>query len=726
MNLHRTAPALLTLLTVACAGRESPQPQPQPAAEAPSGPSAARPMSPAQIAAERVASIELQTPGEMRIMVGDSFPVSEVRARALDASGQPVAGAPPLRHFIATLGGDATAPQLSQNAHATLRGGIVRAVEPGRADLVVVQPVPGRVIEESPLAAVRLTIGARPLARIELPAPTAPLFAGGQIELHPIAHTDADATRDDVAYAWSSADASIATVDALGVVRGVRPGRTTITASAEGVSREVTVQVVPNIVASLELNPPASTVQTGDVVRFRAVARDARGRAVENVSVTFAVAGAHPRGPLGAAVYEDGAFVAEKPGTYRVTASAAGASAQATVQASPRAGELVANRVGAGIISHTPTSDLWVFRGNDGRDYVYTGTHVGGQMMFAWDVTDAANPVLTDSVVVDARVVNDVKVNAAATLAVITREGASSRRNGIVVLDLADPAHPTVLSEYTETVTGGVHNTFIVGDLVYAVHNGTSDVHIIDISDPRNPREVGRWGIEGEGRTLHDIWVVDGIGYASYWDHGMFVVDLGGAGHGGTPTEPVVVSSIAYPEGNTHVAFPYTNSDGNRYVFVGDEIFGCEDCVNRVGTHEDGPRGYVHVIDLSDLENPVEVGRYEVPEAGVHNLWVEEDRLYAAYYQAGLRVVDVSGELRGDLYRQGRELAWFPTGAPPANQPGSVVSQASASDTPSPFIPNSAFAWGPQPYRGNVFVSDYNSGLWVVRLTPKEPVDVLP
>ena len=36
--------------------------------------------------------------------------------------------------------------------------------------------------------------------------------------------------------------------------------------------------------------------------------------------------------------------------------------------------------------------------------------------------------------------VNDVAVNAEGTLAIVTREGAESRRNGVVVLDLADPA----------------------------------------------------------------------------------------------------------------------------------------------------------------------------------------------------------------------------------------------------------------------------------------------
>jgi len=30
--------------------------------------------------------------------------------------------------------------------------------------------------------------------------------------------------------------------------------------------------------------------------------------------------------------------------------------------------------------------------------------------------------------------------------------------------------------------------------------------------------------------------------------------------------------------------------------------------------------------------------------------------------------------------------------------------------------PNATMAWGPQPYEGHLFVSDLNSGLWVLRL----------
>ena len=51
---------------------------------------------------------------------------------------------------------------------------------------------------------------------------------------------------------------------------------------------------------------------------------------------------------------------------------------------------------------------------------------------------------------------------------VLSREGASDRVNGVVILDLATPAHPKVAARFSQELTGGVHNTFIDGDLVYA------------------------------------------------------------------------------------------------------------------------------------------------------------------------------------------------------------------------------------------------------------------
>ena len=63
-------------------------------------------------------------------------------------------------------------------------------------------------------------------------------------------------------------------------------------------------------------------------------------------------------------------------------------------------------------------------------------------------------------------------------------------------------------------------------------------------------------------------------------------------------------------------------------------------------------------------------------------------------------MVDISGDLMGDLYRQGREIA---------------VYRAWDADG---FVANSPMTWGPQPHKGNLFFSEFNSGLWAVRLDP--------
>ena len=165
---------------------------------------------------------------------------------------------------------------------------------------------------------------------------------------------------------------------------------------------------------------------------------------------------------------------------------------------------------------------------------------------------------------------------------------------------------------------------------------------------------------------------------------------------GGSPDNPVKVSSYAYPSGWNHAAFPFRQKDTGRfYVAAGDEAFPFGLNITGKPTY---PRGWIHFIDFTNLDAPDEVARYQVPEAGTHNLWIEDGVMYVAYYNAGLRAVDVSGELMGDLYRQGREIAWF------------------LPDDPEGYIANAPMAWGPQPHKGHIFFSDWNSGLWAVKL----------
>ena len=552
--------------------------------------------------------------------------------------------------------------------------GLVTAVSPGEARIGVRA---GNVMEFA-----TVVVEALPVAEIEAGLAVDALVAGTSAPLV-VAAFDADgqAVRGAVAE-YSSSDEGVAGVDASGRVHGRAVGRAEIQVAAGSARAVVAVQVSDGTLGRVQVAPGDATARTGDVVRFQV-----RAPGAATLYPAWSVDGS------GAQIQAEGAqgvFVAEEPGVYRVTALVGEErAATAMVEVTARIDEAELVKVGRGAAADHHSGDTWVFEGADGRDYAYVGTFMYDWMK-AWDVTDPASPVLTDSVQLDARRINDVKIHASARIGILTREGASDRRNGIVILDLSDPARPSIVSEYKRTVPGGVHNVWIEGDLVYAVHNGTSDIHIIDISDPAAPDEVGRWGLpESPSKSLHDVIVQDGYAYLSYWDDGAVMLDVGAGTHGGTPTEPAFVSRYNYPAGNTHTAWR-----AGRYLFVGDEIFPQE-------WDADAPieaRGYIHVLDMEDPENPVEVARYEVPEAGAHNIWAEGDRLYVGYYQAGLRVVDISGELRGDLYRQGREIA--------------VLKTTDAQST----VPNWGMTWGAQLHKGNIFTSDLNSGLWIVKL----------
>ena len=642
-------------------------------------------------ASAQVTDIEI-SPSPLVVTRGDTV---LVQGTLRDGAGNRVSGA----RWAVAAGGPVGVESIKDSIPDSY---LFWGVSPGEVEVAVLLPQPtGETVEWNRVTSFDVVVEDWPVARIEIEPPAYGTYAGSAFDLSARAVTTHDTEHATALVSWASSDPNVVSVTAGGVATFRTAGQAVLTASAEGVEAELPVRVAPNPVRQVGLEADEERTRTGNVVHLSPTVTDAQGRTLPDVNVSFSVSPI--RGPEdGAEVFEDGTFVANAAGTYRALATAGGRSAAVVIEAAPREASRASRLVGRGAVAHVTTSDLWVFEGQDKRDYAYTGTHAqgGGERMYVWDVTEPSTPVLTDSVVVDARVVNDVKVNEDASWAIITREGASSRRNGIIVLDLADPAHPAVLSELTDSLTAGIHNVWINGDVVYAVNDGTSAMHILDLADPANPRHIGRWEVRpGEqDKTLHDVWAQDGLAYLSYWDDGLIILDVGAGIKGGTPRKPEFVSQYKYrtyqPEeyGNTHTA--YRHGD---YVFTGDEIFGCGDCVN-------GPRGYIHVIDVGDIQNPRQVARYEVPEAGAHNIWVEDGLLYIAYYQGGLRIVDITGELRGDLYRQGREVAWFQS----AGEEGEAI------------VPNSPLAWGPQPHKGNIFVSDMNSGLWVIQLAPPE------
>ena len=365
--------------------------------------------------------------------------------------------------------------------------------------------------------------------------------------------------------------------------------------------------------------------------------------------------------------------------------------------------------MGRGTVSDQRSSDLWMFEGMNGRDYGLTGTWGSDGWAFFWDVTDVGNIMKIDSIQVDARTVNDVKVAPNGRYAALSREGTSTRKDGPVLIDMSDPANPVIASYIDdEHITGGVHNMFALDNYLFALSNGDKYV-IFDVTDLANPKFVSEYNHPDS--RIHDVWVHNGFAYSSEWGTGVVVVDVGNGQYGGSIENPVFVNAVPYPVGRTHAAFPYYSETADKfYLFLGDENMGRGDQawrgtgLNRVPTGPTGSpvafSGYIHIIDFTDPMDPKDVARYEVSEFGTHNSWVEDDVLYQAYYDGGVRMVDVSGELMGNLYNQGREIAVF--------KPFTVEG----------FTPNTSVVWGAQPFKGNVFFTDLTSGLWSVKLKP--------
>ena len=128
------------------------------------------------------------------------------------------------------------------------------------------------------------------------------------------------------AVTWMSSDASVATVNAGGLVAAASNGTATVTATSGGVSGTAVVTVA-QAVAAVEMAPGSATLTAlGDTLRLTAEASDANGHAVAGVPAVWS-SGA----PDVAVVGSTGLLTARSNGTATVTATAGGMSGSATV-----------------------------------------------------------------------------------------------------------------------------------------------------------------------------------------------------------------------------------------------------------------------------------------------------------------------------------------------------------------------------------------------------------
>ena len=654
-------------------------------------PSAAATTAPAS----RITSVVV-SPVQKIVAAGDSL---QLGAEARDANGAVISG-------VQFRWG----PRGARFEGTVSPTGLVISGSTGTLPAAVVAIIPGErpFVEEFE---VRMVAG--PAARIAITPAPARLALGQRIRLTAEVSSAIGDKRDDKV-TWSSSNSAVVRVSDVGLVTAVAAGRATISARVGTVQQSMPVQVVGTAVSSLTVEPGVTDARTGDVLRFTAVAKDASGRAMADLTPVWSISPGH--GMIDA----DGAFVGYEAGSYTVTASLGNRVAESVVTLSARDVRRPLTVVGRLPRTRFNTEEVWL---HPNGQVAYLGSGGGGDVLYTIDISNPAAPVVTDSIIANTRRVNDVMTTPDGKFLVFTREGAADRKNGVVFASLEDPRHPTVISEFTEGVTGGVHSSFIYKDPRYGQHvfltnDGTGALHVLNIDDPHTPREVAQWKTENRpdvGRTLHDIDVQDGLLYGSWWNDGLVILDVGNGIKGGTPSNPVMVAQYKYDlnalyrnveaDGGpgfirgTHTAWRHKN-----YVFIADEVFPSSGVRGARDAAAGRAYGRLQVIDVSDLANPRSVAWYEPEHGGVHNVWVAGDSLYMGAYNAGFRVFDVSGELRGDLRAQGREIAHLNT----ADMEGRAR--------------NTAMTWGVVVRDGLAYVNDMNNGLWIVRIEPKSGV----
>ncbi len=337
------------------------------------------------------------------------------------------------------------------------------------------------------------------------------------------------------------------------------------------------------------------------------------------------------------------------------------------------------------------SSDLWVH-----DSFAYTGTWGGtarngnvGNVVNIWSLGPTGAPSLVDSVVVPGiGTVSDVQVSDDGTVLVFGAERGPNA--GLFVYGLTDPRHPAFLD--SALVETGIH-TATIADIggrryVFAARNPVSPaLQIYDITNASSITLITSVPIP-PAYGIHDTYVRDGLAFVFAWNTGLIIYDVGNGIRSGSPGSPVQVGRLLTSDdgvsggAQVHNGWWFHNAvtGEKRYLFIGQEGPGA------IGTRSSGD---IHVVDVSDLANPVEVGFYHLDGAGTHNFWMDEGRqiLYAAYYNGGVVALDLSGTLSGDL----------------SNRLIGRIAPGGAGDT---------YVWGVQLSGGSLYAIDMLSGLW--------------
>ena len=157
---------------------------------------------------------------------------------------------------------------------------------------------------------------------------------------------------------WQSADITLATVDANGLVTGkAAGGPVTVTATAEGKSGTSAITVTTIPVSTVDVTPTSATILVNGTVQLTATPKDASGNPLTGRTVTWATSNAAV-----ATVTASGLVDGVAAGSATITATSEGKTGQATITVTAATDVVL---VGAGDIASCPSD---IDNPNDGDD----------------------------------------------------------------------------------------------------------------------------------------------------------------------------------------------------------------------------------------------------------------------------------------------------------------------------------------------------------------------
>lgn len=213
----------------------------------------------------------------------------------------------------------------------------------------------------------------------------------------------------------------------------------------------------------------------------------------------------------------------------------------------------------------------------------------------------------------------------------------ASNQAAVVVVDVTDPRAPAIAGHFgvEPERSRNVHTLAIEGGHAYLANTGAG-LDIYDVTTPTAARKLGSFAHPAGRGYLHDLFVTGDRAYLNWWDAGFAVVDVS------RPATPALLGTFAgYGQRTSHSSWVLSVA-GKKIALHGDEQYGAR----------------LHVVDVTE-GSPTFLRSLATwmtrPEVSIHNVMAMGHLGVIAYYQDGVRVLDLS------VPESPRQVAWYQT-----------------------------------------------------------------